>query len=49
MKPALEEPMSESLRDVEDLSLKFSIDMDFKANIKMIQTRKHTNFRLELC
>lgn len=30
--PALEEPMSESLRGVEDLSLKFSIDGDFKAN-----------------
>ncbi|XP_057973046.1 sucrose-phosphate synthase 4 [Malania oleifera] len=30
--PAREEPMSDSLRDVEDLSLKFSIDGDFKLN-----------------
>ncbi|XP_059637446.1 sucrose-phosphate synthase 4 isoform X2 [Cornus florida] len=30
--PALEEPMSDSLRDIEDLSLKFSIDGDFKPN-----------------
>lgn len=30
IKPTLEEPMSDSLRDVEDLSLKFSIDGDFK-------------------
>lgn len=30
--PTLEEPMSESLRDVEDMSLKFSIDGDFKFN-----------------
>ncbi|KAK6940371.1 Glycosyl transferase, family 1 [Dillenia turbinata] len=30
--PAPEEPMSESLRDVEDLSIKFSIDGDFKLN-----------------
>ncbi|XP_028090807.1 probable sucrose-phosphate synthase 4 isoform X3 [Camellia sinensis] len=30
--PMPEEPMSDSLRDVEDLSLKFSIDADFKPN-----------------
>ncbi|PWA40547.1 sucrose-phosphate synthase family protein [Artemisia annua] len=30
--PNKEEPMSESLKDVEDLSLRFSIDGDFKAN-----------------
>ncbi|GKA11041.1 probable sucrose-phosphate synthase 4 [Tanacetum coccineum] len=30
--PNREEPMSESLKDVEDLSLRFSIDGDFKAN-----------------
>ncbi|GFY95144.1 sucrose-phosphate synthase family protein [Actinidia rufa] len=30
--PTPEEPMSESLRDVEDISLKFSIDADFKLN-----------------
>ncbi|XP_052174855.1 sucrose-phosphate synthase 4 [Diospyros lotus] len=30
--PSPEEPMSDSLRDVEDLSLKFSVDTDFKAN-----------------
>lgn len=30
--PTNEEPMSESLRDVEDLSLRFSIDGDLKAN-----------------
>lgn len=30
--PAPEEPMSESLRGVEDLSLKFSIDGDYKVN-----------------
>lgn len=30
--PTLEEPMSESLRDVEDMSLRFSIDGDFKSN-----------------
>lgn len=30
--PAVEEPMSESLRGVEDLSLKFSVDGDFKVN-----------------
>ncbi|KAI3821341.1 hypothetical protein L1987_08907 [Smallanthus sonchifolius] len=30
--PTNEEPMSESLRDVEDLSLRFSTDGDFKAN-----------------
>lgn len=30
--PSAEEPMSESLRDVEDLSLKFSIDGEFKSN-----------------
>nr|QHZ00909.1 sucrose phosphate synthase 4 [Paeonia lactiflora] len=30
--PTLEEPMSDSLRDVDDLSLKFSIDGDFKVN-----------------
>ncbi|KAI6691355.1 hypothetical protein NL676_028183 [Syzygium grande] len=30
--PIPEEPLSESLRDVEDLSLKFSIDVELKAN-----------------
>ncbi|TMW93960.1 hypothetical protein EJD97_010949 [Solanum chilense] len=40
MKPAPEEPMSESLRDVEDLSLKFSIDVDFKANGEMDMARR---------
>lgn len=30
--PNKEEPMSESLKDVEDLSLRFSIDGDFKSN-----------------
>ncbi|XAR55680.1 Sucrose-phosphate synthase [Bertholletia excelsa] len=30
--PTPEEPMSDSLRDVEDLSLKFSVDVDFKPN-----------------
>lgn len=32
IKPTSEEPMSDSLRDVDDLSLKFSIDGDFKLN-----------------
>ncbi|XP_055833060.1 sucrose-phosphate synthase 4 isoform X2 [Solanum dulcamara] len=40
MKPAPEEPMSESLRDVEDLSLKFSIDVDFKANGELDMARR---------
>lgn len=40
MKPAPEEPMSESLRDVEELSLKFSIDVDFKANGEMDMARR---------
>ncbi|XP_009786823.1 sucrose-phosphate synthase 4 [Nicotiana sylvestris] len=40
MKPTLEEPMSESLRDVEDLSLKFSIDVDFKANGELDMARR---------
>ncbi|KAL6315372.1 hypothetical protein AAG906_000482 [Vitis piasezkii] len=30
--PIIEEPMSDSLRDLEDLSLKFSVDGDFKLN-----------------
>ncbi|KAJ9676351.1 hypothetical protein PVL29_025058 [Vitis rotundifolia] len=30
--PSIEEPMSDSLRDLEDLSLKFSVDGDFKLN-----------------
>ncbi|KAL6983202.1 sporulation-specific protein 4 [Sarracenia purpurea var. burkii] len=30
--PTLEEPLSDSLRDVEDISLKFSIDTDLKSN-----------------
>ncbi|CAK9137947.1 unnamed protein product [Ilex paraguariensis] len=36
----LEEPMSESLRDVEDLSLKFSVDVDFKPNGELDATTK---------
>ncbi|KAK9167805.1 hypothetical protein Scep_002996 [Stephania cephalantha] len=31
----IEEPMSESLRDVEDLSLRFSVDGDFKASTEL--------------
>ncbi|XP_071692233.1 sucrose-phosphate synthase 4 [Rutidosis leptorrhynchoides] len=30
--PTNEEPMSESLRDIDDLSLRFSVDVDFKSN-----------------
>lgn len=30
--PTIEEPMSDSLRDVEDISLKFSVDGDYKLN-----------------
>nr|XP_016513444.1 PREDICTED: tropomyosin alpha-1 chain-like [Nicotiana tabacum] len=40
MKPTLEEPMSESLRDVEDLFLKFSIDVDFKTNGELDMARR---------
>lgn len=40
MKPTPEEPMSESLRDVEDLSLKFSMDVDFKANGELDLARR---------
>ncbi|XP_074371733.1 sucrose-phosphate synthase 4 [Apium graveolens] len=33
--PTIEEPMSESLRDVDDLSLRFSIDVDVKGSVEL--------------
>jgi sucrose-phosphate synthase len=40
IKPIPEEPMSDSLKDVEDLSLRFSVDGDFKFNGEMDATAR---------